>query len=101
MQNLIPLLKYLDRKKITPEAVIELAHLLFHRTLPLDTAAEIANAFRTRGMAGMVPMLPKLLSAPPSEDQSSLDEPRQIPHQCSHCGSIDILRISQRQFDQL
>lgn len=99
MNRLIPLLKYLDRKKITPEAVVEIAAAL-NRSVPLETAAEVANAFRTRGMAGLVPMLPSLLTAPEAAHPDS-DYPRQIPYQCSKCGEIGLINLTAEQFATL
>lgn len=99
MQKLIPLLKYLDRKKITPDAVIEIAAAL-NRSIPPETAAEVANAFRTRGMAGLVPMIPRLLTASATVHPDD-DYPRQIPYQCSKCGEIGLINLTAEQFATL
>lgn len=100
MNKLIPLLKYLDRSKITPEGVVEIIHTLTGRAIPPPTAADIANAFRTRGMAGLVPMLPTL--APLFMSASSTDnEPRQIPYQCKSCGSMGLIIMTPQMFEQL
>lgn len=99
MKKLIPLLKYLDRKKITPDAVVEIAAAL-NRSIPLETAAEVANAFRTRGMAGLVPMIPSLLTASVDVNPND-DHPRQIPYQCSKCGEIGLINLTAEQFATL
>lgn len=88
MKKFLTLLKYLDQSKITPEAVMEIAAIL-KRSPTMEQAAEVANAFRTRGLAGLTVLIPTILGWPHSENESSPEDVTEtMILQCPHCGRL-------------
>lgn len=79
----LALLKYLDQKKITPEAVLELAAIM-GRSPTLEQAAEVSNAFRTRGTAGLMAMVPAMLAWAKTQPETGAQPNRLCT--CPHCG---------------
>jgi hypothetical protein len=84
MNKFVTLLKYLDQSKITPEAVLEIAALM-GKSPTLDQAAEVANAFRTRGVAGLMPHL-LTMTQWPQKESATAQEPDLVV--CRNCGAI-------------
>lgn len=83
MSKFFTLLKYLDRSKITAEAVTEILALAkIH--VDHEQAAELANVFKTRGMAGLLPYAPDLMAL---RDSSSAEDDQTL-HICPKCRHI-------------
>jgi hypothetical protein len=96
MNFLLTLLKYADRSKITPEAVTEMLTMAGLEIASEDAAA-IANAYRTRGMPGLLAFLPQLASMYSNFSKQYIS----IIVECDKCHSLKRVTITRAQFKQL
>lgn len=96
MQQLLPLLKYLKRDSITPEALQEILGS-FGVTSVLEQITPIANSFRERGPGGLLEHLPTLTklwksrqtSGAESREQNQNDDPEFVLLvECKNCHQI-------------
>jgi hypothetical protein len=84
MDKILTLLKYLDRSKLTPAATQEIAKAFGFYIDPAKTA-EVANAVRTRGPAGLLQFLPAFHKT--TETTKELDR----VECCPNCGRFFVI----------
>lgn len=59
MLKLLPLLKYVNRDAMSPEALVEILGA-FGLSAPVSEVAPVADAFKHRGLSGLMEKLPQL-----------------------------------------
>lgn len=89
MTKFLALLKYLDRSRISQQAVKEIGSVMGY-AIDDELAADIATAFKTRGEAGLLRLVPRLAALVGKAKDSPAPEPQVFV--CSHCGHSKLVQ---------